>query len=565
MIVQRTLVWKTLLMTADLSSVGHWSGDSGNLAFEPSEITSAIHEIRRPLHVVCDTQTRRMGVARFESSFEADQKGVLTPVTAPSGEAERYSLLGTLPALYPEWLGDRSFTETHGVRFPYVAGAMANGIATTRLVIAMGKAGMLGFFGAAGLLPDRVNTAIDELEKTLGDGCAWGSNLIYSPNESSLESAVADIYIRRGVRKVSASAYMQLTPSIVRYSATGLRESSDGGIERRNAVFAKISRSETARPFLCPAPKAILDGLVRDGLLSADEARLALRVPIAEDFTVEADSGGHTDNQVLAAVFPTITRLRDELVREHGYTRPIRIGAAGGLGTPAAVAAAFALGASYVLTGSVNQAAVESGLSDAGRRLLAEADLNDVMMAPASDMFEQGVKLQVLKRGTMFGVRAMQLYEIYVGYESLDVLPGPVKERLERKVLSASVEEIWKQTEEFFNERDPAEVERAYRDPKHKMALVFRWYLGLSSNWAIIGDSARRLDYQIWCGPAMGAFNEWVRGSHLEAPEDRGAVQIAYNLLEGAAVVTRAQQLRSFGVPVPPTAFQYSPRPLVAS
>jgi hypothetical protein len=95
------------------------------------------------------------------------------------------------------------------------------------------------------------------------------------------------------------------------------------------------------------------------------------------------------------------------------------------------------------------------------------------------------------------------------------------------------------------------------------MALVFRWYLGLSSKWAISGDP-RRLDYQIWCGPAMGAFNEWVRGSFLEPPEHRSVVQIALNLLEGAAVVTRAHQLRTFGVPVPAAAFDYRPRHLRA-
>jgi hypothetical protein len=39
-------------------------------------------------------------------------------------------------------------------------------------------------------------------------------------------------------------------------------------------------------------------------------------------------------------------------------------------------------------------------------------------------------------------------------------------------------------------------------------------------------------------------------------------VQIALNLLEGAAVVTRAQQLRSYGVPMPPSAFDFRPRPL---
>ncbi|MEC8425156.1 MAG: 2-nitropropane dioxygenase, partial [Myxococcota bacterium] len=103
---------------------------------------------------------------------------------------------------------------------------------------------------------------------------------------------------------------------------------------------------------------------------------------------------------------------------------------------------------------------------------------------------------------------------------------------------------------------------KANKDPKHKMALVFRSYLGLSSKWAIAGQADRRMDYQIWCGPAMGAFNAWVRGSFLEAPEARTVVQVGRNLLEGAAVVTRAQQLRSFGVPIPAEAFDYRPRPL---
>ena len=94
------------------------------------------------------------------------------------------------------------------------------------------------------------------------------------------------------------------------------------------------------------------------------------------------------------------------------------------------------------------------------------------------------------------------------------------------------------------------------------MALVFRWYLGSSSRWAISGEPTRRTDYQVWCGPAMGAFNRWTQGSFLAAPANRGVVQIAKNLLEGAAVITRGQQLRTYGVAVPPSGFQFRPRPL---
>jgi GT2 family glycosyltransferase len=94
------------------------------------------------------------------------------------------------------------------------------------------------------------------------------------------------------------------------------------------------------------------------------------------------------------------------------------------------------------------------------------------------------------------------------------------------------------------------------------MALLFRSYLGQSSKWAIQGLYERRMDYQIWCGPAMGAFNSWVEGSFLERPENRTVEQVARNLLEGACQCTRAQQLRTCGVPMPKEAFLYHPQRL---
>jgi len=80
------------------------------------------------------------------------------------------------------------------------------------------------------------------------------------------------------------------------------------------------------------------------------------------------------------------------------------------------------------------------------------------------------------------------------------------------------------------------------------MALIFRWYLGLSSNWANAGTSDRVLDYQIWCGPAMGAFNDWVKGSYLEQYENRKVADVALQIMEGAAYLYRIQSLKMQGV-----------------
>ncbi|MBX7192160.1 MAG: PfaD family polyunsaturated fatty acid/polyketide biosynthesis protein [Sandaracinaceae bacterium] len=536
-----------------LPSFGSYQG--GAASFDSDGIERASLAFREPVHVVRDPQTGAIGVA----------------LGAREGHGPALPLLATLPPVYPEWLGDRSFQEAHRVRFPYATGAMANGIATAKLVVAMARAQMLGFFGAAGLGFDRVEREIDALTRELGVGVRpdggeselkWGVNLIHSPQEPALEAAVADMLVARGVARVEASAFMSLTPSIVRYACAGLRRLPDGSIARRHHVFAKISRPEVATHFMSPAPKAMLDALVAQGKLTREEADLAAHVAVAEDVTVEADSGGHTDNRPLVAMFPIITALRDAMMAKHDFARPIRVGAAGGLGTPDGVAAAFALGASYVLTGSVNQSAIESGLSEDGRLMLAKAGVADVVMAPAADMFELGVKVQVLKRGTMFAPRAQRLYETYVTYPSIEAMPPEVRARLEKETLSTSLDAIWAETQAFWGKRDPHELEKAARDPKHKMALCFRWYLGLSSRWAIAGEPSRKLDYQVWCGPAMGAFNDWVKGSFLEDPKERNAVTIALNLLEGAAAVTRAQQLRTFGVPVPSTAFKVSPRRL---
>lgn len=460
-------------------------------------------------------------------------------------------IVGYLPVCRPEGLGDASFCAEHRIRYPYLAGAMANGIGSVELVEAMGRAGMLGVFGAAGLPPHAVDAAVDRIGRSLGGSAAYGFNLIHSPNEVDLEAAIVDLYLRRDVRLVEASAYLDLTLPVVRYRVRGIHRDGAGRVVAPNRIIAKVSRVEVASKFLAPPPARFLRELVARGEITPEQAEWAARIPMAGDVTAEADSGGHTDNQPAIVLLPTMLALRDRLQAQYRYDRPPRVGAAGGIATPWSAAAAFAMGAAYVVAGSVNQACVEAGTSDAVRRMLAQAQQADIAMAPAADMFEMGVKVQVLKRGTMFAMRAAKLYEFYRAYEGLDHIPAADRAILEKTIFRAPIEAIWDQTLDFFRHRDPAQIERAGRDPKHKMALVFRWYLGQSSGWANAGEPSRVVDYQVWCGPAMAAFNEWVRGSFLERPEERRVVTVALNILYGAAVLWRARCLSGQGVAIP--------------
>ena len=84
-------------------------------------------------------------------------------------------------------------------------------------------------------------------------------------------------------------------------------------------------------------------------------------------------------------------------------------------------------------------------------------------------------------------------------------------------------------------DRATSMIPQAEKNPKMKMSLVFRWYLGSSSRLAVRGDADRKFDMQIWCGQSMGAFNLWVRGTPLEQAENRHVGQVAKLLLDSCA------------------------------
>ncbi len=526
-------------LTANSAPHYSWKGPLESIAFDETGMRAALTRLDQPALVV--SIQGRVGITN---------QGEI-------GAGESNCLAVSWPVSLVQ-LGDPEFCRFYGTRFAYSNGAMAQGISSVELVVALGKAGMLGSFGAAGLVPPRLETAIQKIQAALPQG-PYAFNLIHSPHEETMERNAVDLYLRLGVTTVEASAFLDLTPSVVWYRAAGLSQGPDGEVVIGNRIIAKLSRTEVAQKFMQPAPAGLLNELVQAGKITAQQANLAQHVPMADDITVEADSGGHTDNRPLVCLVPTMLALRDEIQAKYGYTRAVRVGAAGGISTPASVFAAYMMGAAYVVTGTANQACVEAGASEHTRKLLAQAGMADVMMAPSADMFEMGVKVQVLKKGTLFPMRAQKLYELYTRYDSIDAIPVDEREKVEKLLFRRSLEAIWNDTVKFFEERDPEQIMRANQNPKRKMALIFRWYLGLSSKWSNSGESDREMDYQIWCGPAIGTFNDWTRGTYLAEYQNRRVVDVGLHLLTGAATLWRLNDLKLQGVQYPSRWEQYRP------
>ncbi len=440
-------------------------------------------------------------------------------------------------------LGNPAFKQLYALDYAYVSGAMVHGIASTELVIAMGKAGMMGFFGTGGLGLPAIEQAIIAIQHALGDK-PYGMNLLHAPDNPALEESYIDLYMQHGVVSIEASAFMQITPALVKYRLAGLYRDTDGRVASRHKIMAKLSRPEVATAFLSPAPERIIQRLLETGKITTEQAALAENFPIADALCVEADSGGHTDQGVAYTLMPAMLNLRTDMQAQYGYDKTVFIGAAGGIGTPEAAAAAFILGADFIVTGSINQCSVEADTSDLVKDMLAQINVQDTDYAPAGDMFELGAKVQVLRKGVFFPARASKLYELYKQYNSLDEIDSKTREQLEKLYFKKSLEAIYQETKDYWQQRGEQEqITKAEKNPKHKMALIFRWYFGHSNQAALSGNAAEKVNFQVHTGPALGAFNQWVKGTELEDWRQRHVDKMGIKLMTETAALLNQRLL----------------------
>lgn len=439
-------------------------------------------------------------------------------------------------------LGNEEFKRDYQLKYAYLAGGMYRGISSKEMVVKLAEKGMMGFFGTGGLNIAHVEDAILSIQHELRDGGSFGINVVHNMKHTDSEEKMIDLLLKHGVQNLEASAFLTVTPALVRFRAKGLKRGAGGQIIARQRIIAKLSRPEVAEAFLSPAPDHILQKLAAENKITAEEASLMREIPVAHDICVEADSGGHTDGGVAYSLMPAIIRLRDDMMKKYRYGKTVRIGAAGGIGTPEAAMAAFMLGADFIVTGSINQCTVEAATSGLVKDLLQQMNVQDTAYAPAGDMFESGSKVQVLKKGLFFPTRASKLHELYQRHRSIEEIDEKTLRQIEEKYFKASVSSIYDKVKAHYSNED---ISKAERNPKQKMALIFKWYFRQSSASAIKGDPDAKVDFQIHCGPALGAFNQWVKGTELESWKNRHVDGIGLRLMEETASLLN-QKLGSF-------------------
>ncbi|WP_306856112.1 MULTISPECIES: ACP S-malonyltransferase [unclassified Streptomyces] len=438
------------------------------------------------------------------------------PSAAPPPAAAPTVATVAAQLLSADSLGAATFRERYGLRRSYLIGSMYGGVSGETLLRSAAKAGLLGFLGVGGLPLDEVDRQLRTLCSDLGLGGAFGVNLLYRHGAPEAEAALVDLLLSHGVELVEASGFPMITEDLVRFRLKGGR------------ILAKVSRTDTAAEFLAPPPQSVVSRLLAAGAVTPQEAEAARYRPMADDLCVEGNGGWLHGTAEPLTVLPQVLRLRDATALPG--QPPVHVGCAGGIGSPEAAAAAFVLGADFVLTGSVNQCSVEAATSDPVKDLLQEAREYDVALAPWGEQFEHGVQASYLKLGQFFPARAARLYDLWHRHNSFAEIDQTTRTQVLERYLGG--------------ERPP--LVAAGRDPKADMAALFREYFARGLRLAVTGDRASAVDHLIHCGPAMGAFNHAVAGTELRLWRNRTVESISDTLMEGAAALltTRLRSLQ---------------------
>jgi trans-AT polyketide synthase/acyltransferase/oxidoreductase domain-containing protein len=427
--------------------------------------------------------------------------------------------------------GSRVFRETFGVRQNLVAGGLGFGVASTRFVQRLSDSGFLAFLGADGLSDEVVSHMVTQLRAS-STGKTFGVNVRgHAGDDDALQSRVL-LMLSLGVNCLELSGCSQVLPALIRYRLQAVARDECGVVYSANRLMIKVTRPDVARLFLSPAPAEMIQALVQSGSLSEYQAELSRELPMVDAVTACGDGGGDTDGGTFLALLPIVLSLRNQIAPG------VSIGVAGGIGTPEAACAAFMMGADYIQLGSVLQCSVEAAISDVAKDMLARMDIQDSELAPSEDWFDWGGKVRVLKKGSLFAARAAKLYDVYRFYDSWEAVPQSERERIEQKYLCASFDAI-------AREMTQRGVVPRNCSPKLLLARVFCHYLSSARQSALDGDRARSADFQIWTGPALGAFNQWVASSDMQDWRNRHVDQIANQLIDQTLICMRQAASRT--------------------
>ncbi|WP_340201865.1 ACP S-malonyltransferase [Ascidiimonas sp. W6] len=441
-------------------------------------------------------------------------------------------------------LGNSDFRKKYHLRYAYLVSGLQGGIVSPQMLKELRSNNILCFIGTSFISIGEIENII-KTSKENKFSTPYGLTIMFDQLINFKEREILKLATEYHIHHIEAIGYLQPSIDLVRYKLSQISETDEGLIVSKNKIFARVSRPEIAKLYLAPPSSEIIDQLLEEGSITQKQANQASRIAIADELIIENNSGWNYIEYSTEVLLPLITQLRDELYQKHRFGYKAGIGVAGDIGTSYSASTAFLLGADFIVTDTINFCSKESNLSPNAKQLLQEVSIQDIEFAPSFNQFEIGGKIKTLRKGVFFPARANILYDLYKNNQSILDIDEKTKEKLENRYFGKSLDEVWHEAQSCICFNNTSLIKKAENNPKYKMALIFRWYSWKGWTSAINGDHAHKVNYQIFCSPALGAFNQWVSNTEMEKWDERSSSSIAEKIMIEATVLIdqRLQEL----------------------
>lgn len=417
---------------------------------------------------------------------------------------------------YSGKLGNIHFMERYKTKYPYVAGPMHKGISGYDFIKRLADRDIIGFVGTGGLALHEVEALVVQLQKDSIRN--YGVSVNFDLADPNYEKELIELLIRENINLLHVSGYFNVTESLVLYKLKGIKKLDNGRIICPNRILLKTSRPEIAQAFMEPASDDMLKKLKEEGKITEEQALLAKKIPVADDVCVMSAAAHKTGMIPLKSLLPQIIHQRNAAYQKYGYEEEIFVGAAGAIGDSASALDAFLLGADFIMTGSINVCTAEAHVSKWVKEKLQKVEIQDTEIIPCSNVYEIGIKMQVLKKGMFFASRALKLYEIYNRITKIEDIESNLLVQIQEKYLGKALEEIYNQMKDNLSSM---QRRRAESDSKYKFGLIIQWYYDLSAECAIQCEDGNNMNCMIPLSSAMGRLNEELKNTVREKWEDR--------------------------------------------
>lgn len=378
-----------------------------------------------------------------------------------------------------------------------------------------------------------------------------GSHAVYANSQSAMESQFNEIndqfsdleysvelkgagyslasfasLLKHKINVIQVRGSCEPSLGVIYFRVKNLRMRYKDELTPAQSIIVHADHAHLVEPYLLPPSPGSLRILYERGYISAEEAKLAQELPIADAIVLPIG-----DSDVKLSPYG-----RDVWTRYPGHIRPL-IGVRSPLITPTGIAQNLTQGADFVYIEGLTDLFPESGASLYLREQLASAQEGDLSWSWDWSSESKPERVRVITNNLSYHKNMSDLMNLFdLGLDVSALTPNELD--LLESYLGCDWKKALSYAKHFFEKHHVSNEDHTLSE-RQSFQLLLEWYSAQAAHWAYIGRMDKQNHHLIRAHKGLTSFNNWA-GSRLLNSLDQCSIGSAIEeLMMGALALLR--------------------------